>query len=270
MSIETTELVWPPDLLDDEEQDEPLAGQDHRDVIETLHYPLRGRLAGPHCFVAAELRIHRASHDLRDYREPDLLVAFGVVDHVRRRYLMWEEHKAPDLVIECLSPSSADNDDLGSKRIWSREIGVREYIVVDPTGEFAPEPRLQAWRFGDLAAPGTDGEAHVLPGPDGVLPSAVIPFALVVQDGWPRLLDPGTGEIFPPIWAVEPRWRAELQARRTAQAQAEAQVREERAARVEAEERARLAEDRSRSADARARALEEELAALRRQLHRDA
>src|SRR6185437_1694574 len=48
---------WPDEaLFDSEEQDEPLAGQDHSDAIDSLSYPLRGRLASPSCYVAAELR----------------------------------------------------------------------------------------------------------------------------------------------------------------------------------------------------------------------
>lgn len=57
MGAESAELDWPPDLFESEEQDEPLAGQDHHDTIDSLYYPLRGRLASASptapCFVAA-------------------------------------------------------------------------------------------------------------------------------------------------------------------------------------------------------------------------
>ena len=76
MHAEIATLDWPAEaLFDSEEQDEPLAGQDHRDIIDSLSYPLRGRLADPGCYVAAELRVHRDPHDLHDYKEPDILVA---------------------------------------------------------------------------------------------------------------------------------------------------------------------------------------------------
>ncbi|MGI8915665.1 MAG: Uma2 family endonuclease [Chloroflexota bacterium] len=104
MHAEIATLDWPAEaLFDSEEQDEPLAGQDHRDTIDSLSYPLRGRLADPGCYVAAELRVHRDPHDLHDYKEPDILVALGVADAVRPYYYLWLEGKAPDLVIEVLS-----------------------------------------------------------------------------------------------------------------------------------------------------------------------
>lgn len=150
MRAEIATLDWPDeDLFDSEEQDEPLAGQDHADTIDSLCYPLRGRLSGPDCYVAAELRVHRDPHHLRDYREPYILVALGVADWVRSRYDLWTEPKAPDLVIEVLSPSSVENKGLTGKRDWYRNEGVREYVVLDPSGAFAPEPRLQAWHLGD-------------------------------------------------------------------------------------------------------------------------
>jgi len=73
-------------------------------TIDNLHFPLYARLRGPDCFVASELRVHRDPRNLRDYREPDILVALGVADAVRPRYDLWVEGKAPDLVLEVLSP----------------------------------------------------------------------------------------------------------------------------------------------------------------------
>lgn len=247
------DLGWPAeDLFDSEEQDEPLAGQDHRDTIDSLYYPLRGRLAGPACYVAAELRVHRDEHNHRDYREPDILVALGVADAVRPYYSLWEEPKAPDLVLEVLSPSSAENKDLTLKRDWYRREGVREYVVLDPSGDFLPEPLLQAWRLGAR--------------PDGTLLSELIPFGWRVVDGCVRVVDRVTGELLPPIWDAEPQLRREVQLRREAQEQTQLAQEQIRLAREEA----RAARDETRQALERAdreatvrRALEEELARLR-------
>jgi Uma2 family endonuclease len=258
MRAEIATLDWPDeDLFDSEEQDEPLAGQDHSDTIDSLTYPLRGRLSGPECYVAAELRVHRDPGNMRDYREPDILVALGVADRVRPRYELWVEHKAPDLVVEVLSPSSWDNKDLTEKKDWYRREGVREYVVLDPSGDFAPEPRLQAWRLGDRA----DGGADVHRTSDGERPlwSELIPFGWRVVEGWVRVVDRATGEVFPWITDVEPQLRREVQLRRAAQEQARL-----------AQEQARLAEEQAiqwqeraeREAAAR-RALEDELARLR-------
>ena len=196
MRAEIAPLDWPAeDLFDSEEQDEPLAGQDHRDTIDSLSYPLRGRLAGPDCYVAAELRVHRNSLDLRDYKEPDILVALGVADAVRPSYFQWVEGKAPDLVIEVLSPSSLENKDLTEKKDWYRQEGVREYVVLDPSGDFAPEPRLQAWRLGDQ--PDGSADVHRVILPSETLWSELIPFGWRVEGDWVRVVDQETGGPIP-------------------------------------------------------------------------
>jgi Uma2 family endonuclease len=269
MHADVATLDWPDGdapwaLFDSEEQDEPLAGQDHRDTIDSLSYPLRGRLAGPHCYVAAELRVHRDPANLHDYREPDLLVALGVADRVRPRYDLWVEGKAPDLVIEVLSPSSLENKDLTGKRDWYRTEGVHEYVVLDPSGDFAPQPRLQAWRLGDRA----DGTAdvHRTSAGEQTLWSEVIPFGWRVVDNWVRVVDRASGELFPLIGDVEPQLRREVELRRAAQEQA--QIAEEQARQAEAREQLALERERlvrhalERETTAR-QALEAELARLR-------
>jgi hypothetical protein len=262
MSVDTVAIEWPPDLLDDEEQDEPLAGQDHNLTIQNLFYPLYTRLRGQDCFVASELRVHRNPRNLHDYREPDVLVAFGVPDRIRRRYLLWEERKAPDLTIEVLSPSSLENGDLTAKRDWYRREGVREYVVLDPSGEFFPEPRLQAWRFHDLASPTSAGMDHMLADADGILRSALIPIGWIVEGEWVRVIDLQTGEFFPLLWELEPRLQQEVRQRQDLQV-----------ALQEAEERAQAATERANAEAQRAvgeaqarRALEAEIARLLRLL----
>jgi len=244
-------------LFDGEEQDEPLAGQDHRDTIDSLSYPLRGRLAGPACYVAAELRVHRDPTNLRDYKEPDILVALDVADRVRPRYDLWVEGKSPDLAIEVLSPSSWDNKDLTEKRDWYRREGLREYVVLDPSGDFAPEPRLQAWRLGARA----DGSAdvHRVVGSGETLWSELIPFGWRVVDEQVRVVDQASGEVFPPIWDVEPQLRREVALRQEAQEQARRAEEREQAA----VERAAQWQERAEREAAARQALEEELARLR-------
>ncbi|HEY8743375.1 MAG TPA: Uma2 family endonuclease [Chloroflexota bacterium] len=264
MRADVATLDWPAeDLFDSEEQDEPLAGQDHRDTIDSLSYPLRGRLAGPHCYVAAELRVLRDQYNHRDYREPDILVALGVADWVRPRYELWVEAKAPDLVIEVLSPSSWDNKDLTEKRNWYRQEGVREYVVLDPSGDFAPEPRLQAWRLGDR--PDGSADRHRL-AEGGTLWSELIPFGWRVVDNRVRVVDQANGGLFPLIGEVEPQLRREVELRRAAQERA--QIAEEHSR--QAKEREQLALERERLArqaleweTAARQALEAELARLR-------
>ena len=263
MQIETATLDWLPDLFDSEEQDEPLAGQDHADTIDSLSYPLRGRLSGPQCFIAAELRVHRDPANLRDYREPDILVALGVPDRVRPRYDLWVERKAPDLVIEVLSQSSLENKDLTDKRDWYRLEGVLEYVVLDPSGDFAPEPRLQAWRLGRRADSRAD--RHRL-AEDGTLWSELIPFGWRVVDNRVRVVDRATGELFPWITDVEPQLRREVALRQVAQEEARTAQEEARTA----QEEARLAGERERLAQVETRLAREDVRLASEQAKREA
>jgi hypothetical protein len=292
MSATTVDLR---DLLADDptfdENDEPLATQHHRDVIDSLYYSLRERLAGPDVSVAAELRIYRsiAAVRTRDFREPDLLVALGRPDYARLIYLLSEEGKAPDFVLEVLSETTHAND-TGEKRRWYREIGVREYVVVDLEGKYAGERRLQRWRL-EGEGPGSDVPPEV--GREGdVLAGGVLPYGLVVRDAWVRWVDPLTREELPLLREELAQGRRDADLRRAAQAeareelerrlaaQAEARIESERRLAAEATARAELerrlaAEARQRAAEARAAAeeaarlvAEEEITRLRRALER--
>jgi hypothetical protein len=267
-------------LADDptfDENDEPLAGQQHRDAIDSLYYSLRERLAGPGASVAAELRIYRdlAAVRRRDYREPDLLVALDRPDEQRLIYLLSDEGKAPDFVLEVLSDTTYRND-LGEKRRWYRGIGVREYVVVDLEGEYAGERRLQRWR---LAEEGPESVAPPDVGLEGeIVASTVLPYGLVVRAGWVRLVDRSTGEELPLLREQLAQGRMEAELRRQAQAEAleelerrltaQAQAREELERRLAAEARQREAEARATAEAAARRTAEEEVARLLRDLQR--
>ena len=79
---------------------------------------------------------------------PDLMVVFGAPKHVRSSYLLWEEPKAPDFVLEIAS-SSTYRSDQGSKRATYAAIGVSEYWLYDPTGDYLV-PRLQGYHLGGV------------------------------------------------------------------------------------------------------------------------
>jgi hypothetical protein len=246
-------------------------------VIHSVYYLLRDRLAGPGCWVGAEVRVYRDIRAVaaRQYREPDLAVAWDRPDAQRVVYLLEEEGKAPDFVLEVLSDSTKDQDARAKKR-WYQAIGVREYVIADPSGDYAGERRLQRWRL-----PGAE-EADAAP-PDvalegEVLACALLPYGLLAREGWLRLVDTGIGEELPLLREELAQGRQEAELRRAAQAEAREEL--ERRLTIEArlqaaEALARQAEARQREVEARAAAegaarlaAEEELARLRRELQR--
>ena len=269
MRVESVTQVWWAGLESSEEQDEPLAGQEHRLAIDTSFLPLYARWRGPACFVAAELRVYRDPANRNDWREPDIMVALDVPDRRRERYLLWEERKAPDLVIEVLSDSSLKNGDLDDKRDWYRREGVREYVVLDPSGKFPSQPHLQAWRFSDLARPGLGGLEHEVAPAGALLKSRVIEVGWIVQGQDIRLVDLMTRGLLPLPWELDDALRAEIAGRQEAQAQAllaEARAQTELEARQQAVERAQEAEARAHQAEERAERQHAELERLRREL----
>ncbi len=75
---------------------------------------------------------------------PDLFVVRGVPkDKPRKKYLLWEEGKGPDLVVELTSASTRD-EDLDKKWLYRDILGVREYVRFDPYAEYL-HPVLQGF-----------------------------------------------------------------------------------------------------------------------------
>ena len=68
---------------------------------------------------------------------PDVYVAFGVANRLRRNYVVWEEGKPPDFVLEVLSPSSRKRDVKEKPRRYAK-IGVPEFFLHDPYGKLDP------------------------------------------------------------------------------------------------------------------------------------
>ena len=83
-------------------------------------------------------------------RVPDLYIAFDVdadAYYARNAYVIAEQGKPPDFVLEIASPTTADQD-VGSKRDDYESWGVAEYWRFDRTGQYHGE-RLAADRLVD-------------------------------------------------------------------------------------------------------------------------
>ena len=136
---------------------------------------------------------------------PDVFVVFGVEDRKRRHYLVWEEGKAPDFVLEVASKSTW-REDSGSKRDLYARLGVKEYFT----------PALQGLRLA--------GSAYVrqlaVTSPDGALTltSETLGLELRAQGAEMRFRDPATGHTLFSHSEAETARREEADARRAAEA----------------------------------------------------
>jgi hypothetical protein len=241
----------------------------HRDQLTDPLYAIRWHFRDdPGLYVSGNLLLLYDPTDRRVHVSPDLFVVRGVGRHRRKQYVMWEELKAPELVIE-ISSSSTWQEDMGNKRAVYARLGIREYYLFDPTGEYLGPRPLRAYVLaGDEYAPVVGTPVH----------SAALDLNLVVVDGVLRLADPATGNLLPIPMEAYQNWqeaqgRAEAEARRAEAAEKRAGAAEGRAGAAEgraeaAEGRAEAAEGRAVIERARAEAAEERARALEAELRR--
>ena len=71
----------------------------------------------------------------------------GVAKGERRTYRLWEEGQSPEVVFD-ISSRGSRLEDLGTKRAVYAMLGVREYFLYDPLGEYL-RPPLQGYRLQD-------------------------------------------------------------------------------------------------------------------------
>ena len=212
----------------------------HRDVMIDAIQVLRRHFAHrPNVYVSGNMMMYYEEGEPRRCVSPDVFVAVGVEDKNRRTYLLWREAKGPDFVLEVTSRSTRRNDQV-TKRALYEWMGVSEYVLYDPLGEYL-SPSLQGFalsggRYVEL-------EGRRLPGGARALHSEVLGLSLHVRarDRALRLYDPVSGEdLLTPVEAAAAREEAEARAEREAAARGEAEVRAERAdARAEREAAAR-------------------------------
>jgi Uma2 family endonuclease len=71
-------------------------------------------------------------------------VVFGVKPALRDYYLLWEENVPPTVVIEVTSKSTR-REDMVKKHDLYLQMGVREYYLFDPTGDYLKPERLRGF-----------------------------------------------------------------------------------------------------------------------------
>ena len=144
-------------------------------------------------YVSGDLLIYYEEGNPNVSIAPDVFVVYGVAKRRRMTYLLWEEGKAPDFVLEVASPNTWREDD-GPKRLVYERLGVTEYFQYDPTGECLGTQlkgsRLSGGRY-EAQATGRS-EAG-----EPTLSSEVLKLELFVNgEGDLRFRDPVTGEEF--------------------------------------------------------------------------
>lgn len=101
----------------------------------------------PDVYVTSNLFIYYVEGDPKKRVAPDVFVVLGVPDRDRPNYKIWEEGRAPDVIFEFTSESSRFYD-MGEKLGLYAAMGVPEYYVFDPSGQYL-RPPFRAFRLQD-------------------------------------------------------------------------------------------------------------------------
>jgi Uma2 family endonuclease len=190
----------------------PIAETDwHRNLmnllIETLkrHYESQDRI-----YVSGKLLLFYEPGNRRRHISPDVFVVKGIPNHIRPNYLMWEERKGPDVVIEITSSSTRREDQETKFRLYRDTLRVKEYFLFDPYGDYL-DPPLQGYRL-------RGGQYQKIRMVQGRLPSRVLGLHLERTGSNLRLYDPETE-----AWLPTPREEVRIARAREQQAVAREQ-----------------------------------------------
>ena len=108
-------------------------------LIETLEPHLHQRQGGG--YVGGDMFVYFDPDQVRtrNFKGPDVFVVLDVPARERKSWVVWEEHKGPDVVIELLSESTANDDKTHKKAVYESMLGVAEFYWYDPfnPGDFA-------------------------------------------------------------------------------------------------------------------------------------
>jgi Uma2 family endonuclease len=225
-ATQQTEIFYP------SSDGEPLAETSvHVDAIINAVVALRQYLEAKTAIVLADQFLYYAQGFPKLRVAPDIMVIFDVPPGPRDNYKIWVEGQVPAVIFEITSEGTRTQD-TGFKKTLYEQLGVREYWLFDPKGEWIEE-RLQGYRWiRDEYEPITDGRCEPLQlrlEIDGQL------IAFYQEDTGEKLLAPGDL-----VQALQ----------------------QEILARQQAEERAQQAEERARIAELQVEQLKAQLKAL--------
>ena len=160
------------------------------DLIEGLERHFR---EAPDVWVGGNLFLYFERGNPRAVVAPDVLLVKGVPKWDRPIYKLWEEGEPPSLVVEVTSEKTR-KEDLSDKRDKYLRLGVEEYFLFDPYGDYL-EPRLQGYRLE------RSRYVPMTPEPDGSLLSRTTGLRLEPEGVKVRLVNPATGERL--LWSGE-------------------------------------------------------------------
>lgn len=159
----------------------------HRLLMIDLHQALQDWFADrPDVYVSGDLLLFYEEGNKRRHVAPDVFVVFGVAKRERDNYLLWDEGRGPNVVIEVTSSSTRREDTRKKFDLYRDVLRVPEYFLYDPRADYL-DPRLQGYRL-------TGGIYRVIRPASGRLQSRQLGLLLEPDGEHMWLVDPATGK----------------------------------------------------------------------------
>ncbi len=134
-----------PEILYPSEDGKPLAETSvHFDAIVDIVTTLRLYIAGTGIVLSNQFFYYSQGYPKLRIA-PDIMVIFAVPPGPRDNYKLWVEGQIPRVVFEITSPSTREQDLIFKKTLYE-QLGVAEYWLFDPKGEWIPE-QLQGYQL---------------------------------------------------------------------------------------------------------------------------
>ena len=114
---------------------EPMETARHRLQMEVLVNTLQPWLdQRGNGFAGGNMFVYFSPEQVRhyDFKGPDVFVVLDVAPKERKSWVVWEEGKGPDVIIELLSASTAKYDKGEKKAIYQNRLRAPEYYWFDP------------------------------------------------------------------------------------------------------------------------------------------
>ena len=127
---------------------QPMADNDqqYQTMVDT-RFALQQKFRDQDAYVGANLLIYFQEGDPTKSIAPDVFVALDVPRGRRRTFLTWIEGQPPNVVLEIASPRTWKSDVSWKKGLYLG-LGVQEYFLFDPNGEYF-QPLLQGFQLED-------------------------------------------------------------------------------------------------------------------------
>ena len=165
---------------------EPMGESDlHRDLMFDVIELLRQRYAGENVYISGNQFLYYREGHPKKVVCPDAMVVFDCSPKQRKSFKIWEEDRIPSVVFEVTSDNTKSTD-INSKPGVYKEVGVAEYFMYDPTGDYLT-PSLCGFRL--------DGSEYrrIEPESDGSITSQTLGVRLYLMSGVLTVDDAKTG-----------------------------------------------------------------------------